>query len=153
MKRRAFVLGGSLGLASLAFGAGRQGKLDPTITVFKDPTCRCCNGWIAHLKTNGFQVVAHEVKDSELRQLKNKYGVPPALRTCHTGIVDEYVIEGHVPAAQIQRILREHPNAIGLVVPGMPQGSPGMEGARTEKYSVLLFDSSGQSSVYAQYSE
>src|SRR5262245_8378926 len=94
MKRRAFVLSGSLGLASIAFG--RQGKLEPTITVFKGPTCSCCNGWIEHLKTNGFHVVAHEVKDSELRELKNKYGVPPALQTCHTGIVDGYVIEGHV---------------------------------------------------------
>ena len=153
MKRRVFVLSGSLGLATLAFSGGRQGKPETTITAFKDPTCNCCNGWIEHLKTNGFQVIAQELNSSELRELKEKYRVPPDLQSCHTGIVDGYVIEGHVPAAQIQRLLKEHPKAVGLAVPGMPQGSPGMEGGRIENYSVLLFDSTGQSSVYRQYLE
>jgi hypothetical protein len=94
-----------------------------------------------------------EISDSELRELKKKHGIPPALQTCHTGIINNYVIEGHVPAFQIQRVLKEHPKALGLVVPGMPQGSPGMEGGRNEEYSVLLFDSTGEVTVYAQYPE
>jgi hypothetical protein len=153
MKRRAFLLSGSFSLATFALGAGRQSTSESTITVFKDPTCGCCNGWVEHLRENGFKAIVREVKDSELRELKKKYGVPSALQTCHTGIVDGYVIEGHVPAAEIRRALKEHPKALGLVVPGMPQGSPGMEGTRTEEYSVLLFDSAGQSSVYGQYPE
>jgi hypothetical protein len=153
MKRRVFLLGGSFGLATLPFGSRQQPQLEPTISVFKDPTCSCCNGWIEHLKVNGFRVDVHEMKDSDLRELKNKNGIPPSLQTCHTGVVDGYVIEGHIPAAQIKRVLKEDPKAVGLAVPGMPQGSPGMEGAKVERYSVLLFDSAGQSSVYAQYPE
>jgi hypothetical protein len=140
-------------LAALAYGAEPQTKLDSANAVFKAPTCNCCDGWIEHLKANGFEATMQEINDSELRELKKKQGIPPALQTCHTGIVNNYVIEGHVPAAQIHRVLKERPKALGLAVPGMPQGSPGMEGARIEEYSVFLFDSAGQASVYAQYPE
>jgi len=124
----------------------------PEITVYKDPTCQCCDGWIAHLRADGFQVAVKEIDASALRELKQKYAIPITLQACHTAIVDGYVIEGHVPAAEIRRLLQEHPKATGLVVPGMPMGSPGMEGQKTEKYSVLLFDSNGTSSVYHEYS-
>ena len=153
MKRRDFIFTSSVGLATLVFN-GPRGTLyatASTVTVFKDRTCSCCNGWIEHLKANAFQVSTQEVENSELRAIKDKYGIPSTLQACHTGTVDEYVIEGHVPAAEIRRLLMERPKAIGLVVPGMPVGSPGMEGTRNEKYSVSLFDESGRTSVYQEY--
>jgi hypothetical protein len=96
------------------------------------------------LKQNGFEVVANEIPIAQLRETKSHHQVPPDLQTCHTAIVDGYVIEGHVPAKDIQRLLKERPKAIGLVVPGMPIGSPGMEGPKRESYSVLLFDAVGK---------
>jgi hypothetical protein len=125
----------------------------PEITVFKDPTCQCCDGWIAHLRANGFQVSVKEIDGPALRELKQKYAIPSTFQACHTAVIDGYVIEGHVPAAEIHRLLQERPKALGLVVPGMPTGSPGMESTRSEKYSVLLFDSNGESSVYREYPE
>jgi hypothetical protein len=110
------------------------------ISVFKDTSCACCSVWIEHLKQNGFDVVLNEVPDAQLRETKSRYGVPPDLQTCHTAIVEGYVVEGHVPATDIQRLLKERPKAAGLAVPGMPIGSPGMEGPNHESYSVLLFD-------------
>ena len=114
------------------------------VTVFKDPSCACCNGWIEHLKQGGFEVVSNEIPIAQLRETKSRYHVPPDLQTCHTAVVDGYVIEGHVPAADIQRLLKDRPKAIGLVVPGMPIGSPGMEGPKRESYSVFLFDAGGK---------
>ena len=114
------------------------------VTVFKDPSCTCCNAWIEHLKQGGFEVVSNEIPIAQLRETKSRYQVPPDLQTCHTAVVDGYVIEGHVPAADIQRLLKDRPKAIGLVVPGMPVGSPGMEGPKRESYSVFLFDAGGK---------
>jgi hypothetical protein len=122
-----------------------------TITVFKDPTCMCCNGWIEHLRANGFQVDVKEVQGSELRETKTKYGIPPNLQSCHTALIDGYVIEGHVPAAEILRLLKERPNAKGIVVPGMPVGSPGMEGSPRQSFTVLLLDSSDRTTIYREY--
>jgi hypothetical protein len=120
-----------------------------TITVYKDPSCGCCLGWVEHLKANGFEVVVKEVPN--VQDYKTKNGVPEDLQSCHTAIVDGYVIEGHVPAAEIKRLLAEHPKAKGLAVPGMPMGSPGMEGGQAQKYSVLLFNADGKTSVFKQY--
>jgi len=114
------------------------------VSVFKDPSCACCNGWIDHLKQSGFDVAATEMPNAQFREVKSRYKVPPDLQSCHTGVVDGYVIEGHVPAADIQRLLKERPKAIGLAVPGMPVGSPGMEGPKHESYSVLMFDATGK---------
>jgi len=123
---------------------------DPIITVFKTATCGCCGVWVNHLKANGFEVIVHEVESTSEYQLK--YGVPERLRSCHTAIVAGYTIEGHVPAAEIQRLLKEKPKAKGLAVPGMPIGSPGMEmGGRSDRYQVLLFQENGQVSVYKEY--
>ena len=119
------------------------------ITVYKDPTCGCCGKWAEHLRASGFEVVIQEARD--LAEYRKKYGVPASLASCHTAVVDEYAIEGHVPAREIQRLLKERPNAKGLAVPGMPMGSPGMEAAKTQAYSVMLFDASGHSSVYQNY--
>lgn len=119
------------------------------VQVYKTPTCSCCGKWVQHLRDNGFQVSVQEVADTT--PYRRKYGVPETLMSCHTGVVEGYGIEGHVPASDIQRLLRERPKAKGLAVPGMPVGSPGMESARSEAYSVMLFDSEGRSSVYQRY--
>ena len=119
------------------------------VQVYKTPTCGCCGKWVQHLRDNGFQVSVQDVADTT--EYRRKYGVPDALLSCHTAVVDGYAIEGHVPASDIQRLLRERPKGKGLAVPGMPVGSPGMESARSEPYSVMIFDSEGRSSVYQRY--
>jgi hypothetical protein len=122
----------------------------PTITVYKTPTCGCCGQWVQHLKAAGFTVVVNDVPNTD--SYARQYGVPEALRSCHTAVVDGYTIEGHVPAADIQRLLKEKPKAKGLAVPGMPMGSPGMDaGGRRDKYSVLLFQADGKTTVYKEY--
>jgi hypothetical protein len=123
---------------------------DSTITVYKTTTCGCCGLWVEHLRKNGFQVVVKEVESTD--EYAKRFGVPDALRSCHTAIVDGYTIEGHVPAADIQRLLKERPKAKGLAVPGMPMGSPGMEaGGRSSKFAVLLFQEDGKTSVFREY--
>jgi hypothetical protein len=108
----------------------------PLVTVHKDPTCGCCGGWVAHLQVNGFD--AKVIETTKLNPLKAKLGVPIDLAACHTAEVEGYVVEGHVPASAIKRLLAERPKARGLAVPGMPQGSPGMTG-EYEKYDVIVF--------------
>ena len=103
---------------------------------------------MGHLQENGYDVEVREVGDAELVRIKSEHGVPGPLYGCHTGIVDDYVIEGHVPADVIARLLRERPEIIGLSVPGMPVGSPGMEGPNPQPYDVLTFDQSGPGEVY-----
>lgn len=111
----------------------------PAITVSKDPNCGCCSGWVEHLLAAGFQTMANDVGD--LPSVKARLGVPDELYSCHTAEIDGYVIEGHVPASAIRRLLVERPTATGLAVPGMPIGSPGMEvpGAPNDTYDVVLF--------------
>jgi hypothetical protein len=110
---------------------------EPVITVHRDPSCGCCSGWVAHLQQSGFVMKVLETRD--LDAVKTRFGVPDDLAACHTAEVMGYVIEGHVPAAALRRFLAEKPNAAGLAVPGMPIGSPGMEGGTPEKYDVVLF--------------
>ena len=119
------------------------------VTVYKSPTCGCCTKWIAHLEANGFKVNAHDVAD--LTQVKREHGVRRELTSCHTALVDGYVIEGHVPAEDIQRLLQERPDVVGLAVPGMVMGSPGMEGPTSEPYNVLTFDREGNTTVFAKH--
>jgi hypothetical protein len=108
----------------------------PLVTVHKDPNCGCCTGWVAHIELNGFQVQVEET--AELNRIKTRLGVPFDLAGCHTAQIENYVIEGHVPAVALKRFLTEHPQALGLSVPGMPNGSPGMTGDY-EEYEVILF--------------
>jgi hypothetical protein len=115
--------------------------------VYKDPNCGCCKAWIQHLEQNGFVVEVMDMPD--LSAVKSKYGVKQEIQACHTGVVNGYAIEGHVPADVILRMLKEKPAIAGLAVPGMPAGSPGMEGAIKEKYDVLTFDRAGRTTVYA----
>lgn len=121
---------------------------DVTITVAKRPACGCCDGWVEHLKRNGFR--PHVSEAINLKALKVQLGVPRNLASCHTAQVSGYVIEGHVPADAIKRLLAEKPDAIGLAVPGMPIGSPGMEGGAPETYDVILITRYGQQS-YGRY--
>jgi len=119
------------------------------MTVYKSPTCSCCSKWVKHLEDHGFSVEAHSVSNLDSR--KRKAGIPPTLTSCHTGFIDGYVIEGHVPAEDIKRLLEERPQVSGLAVPGMPIGSPGMEGPNPEAYRVLSFDRQGRIEVFSSH--
>lgn len=122
----------------------------PVVDVYKSPSCGCCNDWIDHLKANGFSVRAHDT-DAVIKH-KVRLGVPTGHGSCHTAEVAGYVVEGHVPAREIKRLLKEKPAARGLGVPGMPIGSPGMErGDRKDPYAVLLFTRTGETRVFANY--
>ncbi len=119
-----------------------------SMTVYKDPGCGCCSDWIEHVKKAGFSVAVRDSRDMD--SVKASLGVPTALASCHTARIGSYVIEGHVPADLIVRLLKEQPAARGLAVPGMPVGSPGMEiGSRKDPYNVLLFDKAGKTRIYA----
>ncbi|MCU7815730.1 MAG: DUF411 domain-containing protein [Candidatus Thiodiazotropha sp. (ex Rostrolucina anterorostrata)] len=119
------------------------------IVVYKSPTCGCCSAWIKHLQKNGFSVEMHDRKNMQL--VKNSLGVPNHLQSCHTALVGGYIVEGHVPADDITRLLKEKPAVKGVTVPGMPMGSPGMEGPRKDKYDVLTFEKNGKTRVYSSY--
>ena len=118
-------------------------------TVYKSPWCGCCSKWVDHLQANGHTVSTKNIEDLDM--VKKMAGVPEGLQSCHTAMVDGYVIEGHVPAQDIERLLTERPKARGLSVPGMPVGSPGMEGDAPDRYNVMLFKADGSTNVYARY--
>jgi hypothetical protein len=136
-------------VATASILAGRSVAAATRIDVYKSPDCDCCNKWAEHLRQSGFGVSVNEVRD--VSAVRAKAGVPAALASCHTALVDGYVVEGHVPAADIKRLLKDRPRVLGLVVPGMPKGSPGMEAARGEAYDVLLLDKGGTTRVYRSY--
>ena len=147
MNRKQFLYS-MLGASFLAACGAAQA--DTKMIVYKTSTCGCCGKWVEHLTANGFEVDVRDVNDivSEGRKL----GVPDALRSCHTGSIGGYAIEGHVPAADVKRLLAEKPKARGLAVPGMPIGSPGMESdGYVEPYSVFLFQSDGSGEIYSTY--
>lgn len=131
-------------------GRARAAEALPKVTATKDPSCGCCGAWVDHLRAAGFPVEV--IESGEVNRLKAKLGVPRALASCHTAEVAGYVVEGHVPAGAIKRLLAERPPAKGLAVPGMPVGSPGMEveGTPPETYDVVLFGPSGER-VFARY--
>jgi len=133
-------------LALNTWGAPAQSA---EIVVYKSPTCGCCKNWVAHMRQNGHSVKTQDIDD--LEQIKTMAGVPELFRSCHTAMVDGYVIEGHVPAKDVERLLKDRPKARGISVPGMVNGSPGMEQGKPEPYDVILFKSNGSSSVYARY--
>jgi hypothetical protein len=144
--RRAF-------LSALAASAvARRGlfaeRAPSVITVYKDAGCECCAKWVKHLSANGFVVSPRDV--SNIDEIKRTMNVPASLQSCHTAVVDRYVIEGHVPADVIKKFLAEKSSSLGLAVPGMPIGSPGMEGARAERYNILAFERNGTSRIYAK---
>jgi hypothetical protein len=145
-----FAVAVPLGAAALAAGAHEHGA-PVAVTVYKNAQCGCCNNWVEHLRKNGFNVTAKDVDD--LGAIKSKLGVPASLGSCHTAIVGSYVVEGHVPAADIRKLLAEKPKVAGIGVPGMPMGSPGMEvsGMPADKYEVTAFAKNGKQRVFAAH--
>ena len=121
----------------------------PTITVYKDPNCGCCKNWIQYLAKHGYKVDAKDTPD--MPGIKQTLGVPGALTSCHTAVVGGYLIEGHVSAEDIDRLLAQKPKIAGLAVPGMPASSPGMDGPRTQGYKVLAFDKTGKTTVFSSH--
>jgi hypothetical protein len=121
----------------------------PVITVYKSPTCGCCAKWIDHMENAGFKVITHNRQ--EMGQIKEEHGVEYKLRSCHTAIVEDYVLEGHVPAGDVRRLLKERPAVDGLAVPGMPAGSPGMEGEYADPYEVIAFAKGKRNMIFARY--
>jgi hypothetical protein len=138
-------------MGSIASAESVRPDVDPAarVKMFRSPSCSCCTKWAAHLEANGFRVESIETTD--LVEIKRRYGVPGRSEACHTAIVGGYVIEGHVPASDVKRLLREAPAVRGLVVPGMPLGSPGMESASPQPYSVYTFDAEGRRSLFSRH--
>ncbi len=145
----------------VACGTGEAGEIEhpdgdtaftvsadmPAMVVYKTASCGCCNGWVDHLREAGFTVDARDVRD--LMSVKRDAGVPVAMSSCHTAMIDGYVVEGHVPAEHVARLIEERPDIMGIAVPGMPIGSPGMEGPNPEAYQVLTIGHDGSSGVFA----
>ncbi len=136
--------------ASVAILTMAQSAAAATLMVTKTAYCGCCKHWIEHMKKAGFDVQVKEVED--VAPTRARLGVPDAMRSCHTSEIGGYAIEGHVPAADVKRLLATKPKAAGIAVPGMVVGSPGMEqGGRKEPYQVILFDKAGKTKVFASY--
>jgi hypothetical protein len=149
LNRRTLMTGLAASTVLIGHRSGHAEAL-PGIVVSKDPTCGCCTGWVDHLRKEGFS--ADVVETPEINRVKVRLGVPEDLASCHTAEIGGYVIEGHVPADAIRRLLAEKPAGMGLAVPGMPMGSPGMEmdGMAPDTYEVVLFGPSGRK-TFARY--
>jgi len=131
--------------------AEAQATLASEITVFRSPTCGCCGEWIEHIESAGYQVTDEITED--MTAIKQQYGVPENMASCHTAVIGDYIIEGHVPAEDVQRLLTEKPDVTGIAVPGMPVGSPGMESdGQIDPYTVFSFTKSGETAAFAEHS-
>jgi hypothetical protein len=145
------TLAGAAALGVMVPRAARAGGDAVPLTVYKDPSCGCCTKWIEHLRASGLRPTVHDRTDMDA--LKDGLGVPAALRSCHTAVAGKYVVEGHVPAADITRLIKTAPKGIiGIAVPGMPAGSPGMEmGGRIDRYDVIAFSANGATTTFARH--
>jgi len=142
----------AVGVTGGRLWAQLPGGTSPTpITVYKSSTCDCCTKWVDHIRANGFSPVVHD--QEEMDALKDEMGVPPDVRSCHTAIVDKYLIEGHVPASDIRRLLADRPKTLGLAVPGMPPLTPGMApaGVKPKDFEVISFQPNGSTKVFARH--
>jgi hypothetical protein len=138
-------------VSTALLGQTQQVALATEMTVFHSPTCSCCGQWIEHMQAAGFTVKDEITED--MAAIKQQYGVPAPLASCHTALVNSYIVEGHIPAADVQRLLTEHPNVAGIAVPGMPIGSPGMEsGDYQEPYTVFSFTQDGATEPFQEHS-
>lgn len=147
MKRA--IIAASLGfVTALSVQPFHAQDAKPVVTVYKSPTCGCCGKWVIHMREAGFDVKTTDVDD--MSKVKASYGVSPELGSCHTALVGGYVVEGHVPADSVKRLLREKPKVAGIAVPGMPVGSPGMEvpSGQKDAYDVVAFQRDGKTSVF-----
>jgi hypothetical protein len=144
-----------LTISLLVFNAGIKAETIKTgkfvdIVVYRSPTCECCGRWLEHLKKNNFNV--KDIVTDDIQAVKNKYGVSEAMASCHTAIVDGYEVEGHVPANDIMKLLKTKPKIVGIAVPGMPGGTPGMEmGDRKDAYKVMSFDRENHYEIFNSY--
>lgn len=142
-------------LAGCGSGAGSaqeqaaSAPAGPLVTVYKTPSCACCRKWVDHIEAAGFRVETVDMND--LSQIKAQHGVPQGLASCHTAVVEGYAVEGHVPADAIRRLLAERPKARGIAVPGMPMGSPGMEGPYKQDYEVYTYDDTGPTGIFSAH--
>lgn len=150
--KQVFWLLGAIVLLAAGVMVSQQAAIAADVVVYKSPSCGCCTEWVKHMRNNGFSVKVHDRND--VSPVKKQMGVPRQLQSCHTAKVGDYVIEGHVPASDIKRLLKEKPNVVGLTAPGMPHGSPGMDmGPRKDPYDVLTFKHSGQTTVFASHNQ
>ena len=141
-----------LGTGALAVDSAATSPAAPTadeIVVYKTPTCGCCGRWVDHMKANGFTATVKDTVD--LAPIKRRLGVPASMASCHTTVVNGYVVEGHVPAEAVRKLLTERPAIVGIAAPGMPAGSPGMEGPVKQRFDVVTFDRSGHSRVFTSH--
>ena len=152
-RRRFAQLTAAAWAASVIAPLGAQPLKGTPVEVWKDASCGCCGDWITHMENNGFKITVHDTGNNAVRA---RLGLPTKYGSCHTALVGGYVVEGHVPASDVQRLLREKPQALGLAVPGMPIGSPGMDGAvyggRRDRYDTLLVSRAGSSRVFQSHS-
>lgn len=147
MLKHMLILLSAIAFASPAFAAAAD-----AIDVWKSPTCSCCGKWVKYLEANGFTVTSHNTNASALDRIKRQAGIGELFASCHTAKIDGYVIEGHVPAADIKRLVAERPDALGLTVPGMPASSPGMaQGDETEPYDILLIKKEGTAEIFTRH--
>jgi hypothetical protein len=152
LSRREWLRYSLSGVAALVVSRELSGLAPKPIkvTVYKSPTCGCCRQWVEYMKGKGFVVESHDVGDERLAEIKGTAGIPADLRSCHVALVGAYAFEGHVPADLVTKVLTEKPKLVGLAVPGMPAGSPGMEvGGRKDRYDVVAFAQDGKTWVYA----
>ena len=148
--RRFAITAAAVLLLTGSVGVTAQGQ-STTVEVYKSPTCGCCSKWVDHLRNHGFAVRA--INTDKIDELKTSRGVPRQVRSCHTALVGGYVVEGHVPAADVQRLLKERPAIVGIAVPGMPIGSPGMEvpGTKAQSFNVMAFAKDGSTRVFVSH--
>ena len=151
MRKALWVAFALAATASIGIVTAQPRQAGPLVEVWKSPTCGCCSKWIEHMRTNGFTVKSTDVGD--MTKIKAARGVPDQAQSCHTSVVEGYVIEGHVPAEDVRRLLKEKPAVVGIAAPGMPVGSPGMETpyVKAEKYDVVAFDKKGALKVFAKH--
>jgi hypothetical protein len=151
MRKTSVFAIGALALGLAVAGAAQQKSAAPLVEVFKTPTCGCCSKWVEHMRTNGFTVRTNDLND--LAEIKKSRGVPDQVQSCHTAVVNGYVVEGHVPAADVHRMLKEKPAIAGIAVGGMPSGSPGMDypGVKAQPFDVMSFEKNGTTRVFARH--
>jgi hypothetical protein len=142
----AMLVAGAIGLSAQGSAAAK-----PTAVVYKTSSCGCCKLWVEHLKANGFTVEAKDVSADEVRAVSKAAGLKDDDTSCHTAKIGGYIVEGHVPASDIQRMLKEKPAIAGIAAPGMPQGSPGMEQGSKEPFDVVAFTKDGKTKLYAKH--
>ena len=139
----------ALGAAALRADSRQPAQQAAEMLIYKTPTCGCCGKWVEHMKSAGFATTVKDTND--LAPIKQRLGVPASMTSCHTAVVNGYVVEGHVPAETVRKLLKERPAIVGISAPGMPAGSPGMEGPVKQRYDVVTFDRAGHSRVYTSH--